>query len=266
MYKTLDEILRDMLDNISDDHDKREGSLIYDAIKPAAIEMALAYKDLEQINKNIAIDTATGDALTELCYQNGTFRKENESDEQLRIRHRNKIIMPAQDGNAAQYRDWADNYDGVGAAKVFPLWQGGNTVKVAITNAVYQVAEPELVSAFQTFLDPGSQGLGNGVAPIGIKVTVTGGIQKDINITGNIVLADGYDLPEGVADAVSSYLASLTYVKNNVSYMRVAVAILDCPSIADLSNLTINGSNVDIALIGDEIPLLNSINLAVVSP
>lgn len=189
---------------------------------------------------------------------------EEETDDQLRERLRLRISSPSQDGNVAQYREWAEAYEGIGAAKVFPLWAGGNTVKVAITDRAYQVADPSLVDAFQEYLDPGSSGLGNGAAPIGAKVTVTGGIKKDINVSGDVVLSQGYTEPEGVAEAIVAYLASVTYAKDSVSYTRLAVTILDTPSIADLSNFTVNGGIVDVELVGEDIPTLNSINLAVI--
>lgn len=334
-----------MLNNIDDKWDKGEGSFFYDATKPVAIELERFYRELAVVNDNTSIDTATKDKLTELCYQNGTFRKsatkairkgifnidipinarfgaddttyivlekitdyeykleceqlgkvgnfyqgkiiplehiegletseltdlivagvEEETDEQLRERHRGKILEGEQDGNIAQYKKWADEYDGIGISKIFPLWNGGNTVKIAITDRLFQVASPTLVDAFQEHLDPGSEGLGNGIAPVGAKVTVTGGIEKEIKIAGNIILAEGYTEPEGVAEAVSKYLASVTYNKNSVSYMRTAVAILDTSSIVDLNNFTINGGMDDIPLVGEEIPTLNSINLTVVSP
>ena len=348
MYEdmTFENILQRMLDRVPSKYDKRQGGIIWNALAPAAAELAQAYIQLRIANNNTSMDTAAGDELTELCYQNGTFRKgatkairkgvfnidiplgsrfsaegdttyitiekvkdyeykleceqageignlysgsiipidyiegletatledviipgvEEETDDQLRERHRQRIMNPPQDGNVAQYLDWANRFDGIGTAKVFPLWNGGNTVKVAITDRLFQVADSTLVNAFQKYLDPDSEGLGNGVAPIGAKVTVTGGIKKDINITGNIVLAEGYTEPEGVAEAVSKYLASITYAKNSVSYMRTAVAILDTPSIVDMNNFTLNGGTVDIPLVGEEIPILNSINLTVVSP
>ena len=75
--------------------------------------------------------------------------------------------------------------------------------------------------------------------------------------------SEGYSEPEGAAAAISGYLASVTYVKNNVSYMRIGSTLLDCASIAEISNLTLNGAITDIPLIGDEIPVLNSLNLVV---
>lgn len=346
MYEdeTVETILNRMLGRVPDTINKTEGSLIYDAIAPAAVELAQAYLELEAVSRSFALDTASGDALTELCYQNGTFRKsatnavrkgvfnvavpigskfiggnniyvvlknitgfeyeiecedagevgnsyigsitpveyiegltsamltsvlisgaEEETDEQLRERHRQKITSPPQDGNVAQYKAWAEANENIGVAKVFPLWNGGNTVKVAITNRLYQVAESSLVSEFQEYLDPGSAGLGNGVAPIGTKVTVSGGAAKNIDVVGNIVLAEGYTEPEGVADIIRDYFASITFVKDSVNYIRVAAAVIDAPSIASLSNFTVNGGTVDVALVGEEIPVLNSLSLTVVS-
>lgn len=193
---------------------------------------------------------------------NGT---DEETDDELRKRMKEYIITPAQDGNAAQYKKWAMEFSGIGRAKIIPLWAGGNTVKIAITNSDNQPADSVLVEDFQNYIDPGASGLGNGVAPIGSKVTVVSGTQKDISITANIVLADGYTEPEGAAKAVTDYLASITYEKNSVSYMRIGSTLLDCESITDVNNLMINAGAADILLYGDEVPVLDSLSLVVVN-
>lgn len=341
---TYEERLARMLSKVPDTVDKRKGSLLYLALSPVAYELTLAENEREKNNESISLNKAIDQELTDLCAQNGTFRKhatyaqrkgifnisipignrfgiedttyiviskitdfeyvlqceqigeigniytgamlpitpvdgltianlsdiiipgaEEETNEQLRERHKQNIINPPQDGNTAQYLNWATDYEGIGIAKVFPLWNGGNTIKVAITNRLFLVAEAALVEEFQQYMDPDAQGLGNGVAPLGAKVTIVGGTKKDINITANIVLTEGYTEAEGAALAISNYLASIVYIKNSVSYMRIGSALLDCPSIADLSNLTLNGGTLDIALINDEIPVLNSLNLTVVN-
>lgn len=190
---------------------------------------------------------------------------DEEETEVFRERYRNFVISPAQDGNISQYEKWANEYPSIGISKVFPLWNGGNTVKVSITNSQFLPAEQSLVTAFQNSLDPGSSGLGNGVAPIGSQVTVTGGTKKNINISANIVLASGYSLAEGAEEALVSYLASVTYVKNSVSYMRIGSALLDCQSIADINSLKVNDGVVDIMLTDDEIPVLENLKLTVVT-
>ena len=44
--------------------------------------------------------------------------------------------------------------------------------------------------------------------------------------------------------------------------MKIGSILLDCP-IADLSNLKVNSGTSDVALTGDEIPVLGMLNLTV---
>ena len=44
---TYEYILNEMLDSISDDLDKREGSVIYNAIAPAAMKLSENYRKME---------------------------------------------------------------------------------------------------------------------------------------------------------------------------------------------------------------------------
>lgn len=77
MYEdmTFENILQRMLDRVPSKYDKRQGGIIWNALAPAAVELAQAYIQLGIANNNTSMDTAAGDELTELCYQNGTFRK-----------------------------------------------------------------------------------------------------------------------------------------------------------------------------------------------
>lgn len=339
---TFENILDDMLSRVDNDIDKREGSIIYDALAPAAYKLAETYFKLSNYVDLFFIDTTVGEYLDRKAMDYGVTRKEArkairkietngsieictrwgiedliytvtevisaniykaecnqageignlyegklenidnvsgitasltdivtsgsniESDEELRARIKEQFINPAQDGNTAQYLKWATEYTGVGTAKVFPLWNGANTVKVAITNSLFKPAETELVKEFQKYMDPDSKGLGNGLAPLGSKVTITGGTKKDINITANVILNEGYSDVIGAAEAISNYLSTIVYKKNSVSYMRIGSTLLDCPSILDLNNLKVNDLTSDVVLEGDEIPVINSLNLMVV--
>ena len=340
---TFEYIMQRVLGEVPDTLDKRPGSLIYNALAPAVLEISLFYNELASQELNSSAETAADKYLTMMCREKGIIRKsstyaqrkgtfnievlvgsrfsiegviysvkelisgndyildceqpgeigneyfgnllpitfisglnsavitniitpgtEEESDENLRIRYKNSIIESPEGGNSAQYLKWATEYLGIGTAKVFPLWNGGNTVKVAITNGLYLPAEQTLVDEFQEYIDPGSAGLGNGVAPMGAKVTISGGTEKLINVSASVVLNEGYIQPEGAADAISDYLASIVFNKTGVSYMRVGSALLDCMSIAEISSLTLNTATSDVPLIGDEIPVLNSLNLVVI--
>lgn len=77
MYEdqTFETILERMLERVPDDLDKREGSIIYDALAPAALELAQMYVDLD-INANLIFaDTASGDYLDRAIAWSGVTRK-----------------------------------------------------------------------------------------------------------------------------------------------------------------------------------------------
>ncbi|MEC0171424.1 baseplate J/gp47 family protein [Paenibacillus graminis] len=77
MYEnqTFETILQRMLDRVPADIDKREGSIIYDAMAPAALELAQMYVELD-INANLMFaDTASGDYLDKAVSWSGVTRK-----------------------------------------------------------------------------------------------------------------------------------------------------------------------------------------------
>jgi uncharacterized phage protein gp47/JayE len=61
---TYSYLLQQMLDRVAGDVDKREGSIIYDALAPAAAELSELYAQLD-VNMNLAFaDTSSGEYLT----------------------------------------------------------------------------------------------------------------------------------------------------------------------------------------------------------
>lgn len=77
MYEneTFEAILQRMLDRVPADIDKREGSIIYDALAPAAAELAQAYAELEtNINLYFA-QTSSGEFLERRTGDYGVTRK-----------------------------------------------------------------------------------------------------------------------------------------------------------------------------------------------
>lgn len=72
---TFEAILERMLDTVPDTIDKREGSIIYDALSPAAAELAQMYIELEHSIDLIFVDTAPGEYLDRICSQIGIVRK-----------------------------------------------------------------------------------------------------------------------------------------------------------------------------------------------
>ena len=73
MYEgfTFDYFMQKMLDNVSNDLDKREGSIIWDALAPAALELETAYIMLDYMYMQAFGDTADRDSLILRAHERG---------------------------------------------------------------------------------------------------------------------------------------------------------------------------------------------------
>lgn len=73
MYEeiTYEKILQRMLDKVPNTIDKREGSIIYDALAPAAIELQLMYIEADVILRETFADTASRDYLVRRALERG---------------------------------------------------------------------------------------------------------------------------------------------------------------------------------------------------
>ncbi len=78
MYEnvTYEGILKRMLAGIPDTMDKREGSVIYDALAPAALEIRMMYAELDQILDDCFADTASRGYLIRRAAERGLCPKE----------------------------------------------------------------------------------------------------------------------------------------------------------------------------------------------
>lgn len=77
MYETItyETILERMLERIPDDMDKREGSIIFDALAPAAVEMQLMYTELYAVLNEMFADTASREYLIKRAAERGLSPK-----------------------------------------------------------------------------------------------------------------------------------------------------------------------------------------------
>ncbi len=73
---TYEAILQRMIDKIPSDIDKREGSIIYNALAPAAAELAQAYIRINDIENRTYADTSYDDDLTKRAAERGIARNE----------------------------------------------------------------------------------------------------------------------------------------------------------------------------------------------
>ena len=357
MYEALtyDFILSRMLGRIPNTVDKREGSIIYDALAPAAAELAQMYIELD-INLSLSFaDTATGEYLTRRAAEFGVLRypatrvrrrglfyanndvplnvpvgsrysiedvtytvlsslgtgqfvleaqtpgaignqyygpllpidyvndlaraelaevlvpgDDEESDEALRQRFTEVVTEPAFGGNVADYKQTIGAIDGVGAVKVFPVWQGGGTVKATIIASNWSVPAPALVDSVQTVIDPTvNSGQGIGTAPIGHRVTIAGVQQVTVNVVTRLTLADGMAPVQVQADveaAIAVYLLELRRDWANQTQLVVRTAqidarILQVQGVVDVYDTALNGNTNNVTLGQEEIPVMGTVTI-----
>ena len=347
---TFDYIMNRMLESVPDTVDKREGSIIYDALAPAAAELVKCYTELDVVMDETFVDTASLQYLMLRCKERGVaiqgetaaviegvftpsnielsaglrfncdevnyvvtekisaghYKLEAEtlgtvgnkySGLLLPIQNVNgletaqiaAVLIPAEDGdttdtlrekyyasidgeafggNVADYREKVNAITGVGGVKVYPVWNGGGTVKLTIIASDFTAPSTELISKVQTAIDPeGNQGEGLGFAPIGHTVTVTGAKYADLTITANVTFAAGWNWENGKSQLVSAanaYLDELckAWADSETTVVRISqieTHLLTADCIVDIDGTTVNGSTKNIELAADEIPRLKTI-------
>jgi uncharacterized phage protein gp47/JayE len=349
MYEanTYDAILERMLEQIPDSIDKREGSIIFDALAPVAVELAQSYIELDVIlNESFAdtasreylikraaergltpfaatytvakgefnIDIAVGDRfscgdynyvasekisagiwkltcespgstpngnlgmLIPIDYINGLETaeltevlipgEEEEETEDFRTRYFSTLSTKSFGGNKADYIEKVNAIPGVGGVKVYPVWNGGGTVKLVVINSDYGKATPTLIDTLQTIVDPTiNQGAGDGLAPIGHVVTVSTVTEAVIDISFTITYQDGYsfeDIESYIISMIDSYLLELckTWADTDNLIVRISQLesrLLNVTGVVDVTGTAINGAASNLVLTADSIPVRGNV-------
>lgn len=345
---------------VDDSLDKREGSIIYDALAPACYVLADYYMQLYQVVKNSFAVTATGEWLDQRVKESGITRREAtaavkradftddagqaavvrigtrwstvsstnpikyrvtaqyeqngapvagayeltcetlgtigqeytgpiipvdfvqgvaaatmsttlipgrdaETDDELRERYFEEMSAKAFGGNISDYRNKTREIIGVGDLQIYPVWNGGGTVKLSIVDTAFRAASDEFVQEVQNLIDPvnasGVQGDGLGIAPIDHKVTVVAPEEVTVNITASIVLQVPYEVGQvqpAVEQAIEAYMVELRHdwatpnefneYALSVYASRITAAIVGVPGISNVTNVRLNGTAADITL------------------
>lgn len=182
-----------------------------------------------------------------------------ESDDALRQRTFNKIMYPSASGNANHYKDWAYAINGVGAAKVLPVWDGPGTVKVIILDANKKPANSALMNEVYEYIEANR--------PIGATVTVD--TAKTVDFTVNVDIKQfGSALMEDIrtelTKKINAYLQKIAFEQEKVSYNKIVAILENMDTVADYKNVRINGLNVgeDLTLQSDQIPVLERVEIS----
>lgn len=342
---TYEELLQRCLDRIPSTLDKRQASVIYNALAPCCAELAQLWIKLASTYDLVFVDTAVGEALDALVKQNGMTRKEAtyalrkgefnmvvpvgsrfsdgtlnyivtenitgtnnsrlecetagavgntyygslipisyinglttaeltdiidsgediESDDALRERYLEWVTAPEFGGNISDYRVKVKALTGVGGCKVIPVWNGGGTVKLIITNSTYGVPDQSLIDYVQQEVDPTGDQTGLGIAPIGHVVTVVGAEEASLSVACKLVLETGKTIEDvqtninNIVDNYFSYLASTWDSQENliIRISQLETKVLGVDGVLDINSLTVNGTTNNIQLTLAQIPVKN---------
>lgn len=201
-------------------------------------------------------------------YMAGT---DDETDEELRARLKQVAANPPENGNKQHYKIWCESFEGVGRAVIIPKAYGNNTVKALIIGSDGNAPTQALIDDIQQYVDPGHEGLGEGVGNIGCCFYAVPAVENTIDISMNVILEDGYTM-EAVEvqakDNLSEYLKNITLSTADgecivVQYVKIVGILANTPGIKDFSNLLLNSEISNIEISGDGIPVLGEVNINV---
>lgn len=356
-------ILKRMLDGVSPQIDKREGSIIYDTLAPVSIEIELLYALADWLAKNTFGDTAERDFLIERALERGLkpykataavvkgkftpkdlaltlgtrfsceevnyFVSEkvgageylltcettgvignkpsgqlvpidynqglktgeiveiiipaidDESTEAFRKRYLDSFETQAYGGNIADYKKKIGAIAGVGGVKVYPVWQGGGTVRLTFCTSEFAPPRKEFVDKVQELVDPiPYQQQGVGIAPIGHRVTVQGVTEQTLAIKTKVTVQDDMrleDVKPSIQEALIAYIGELnrswptTQVATNaqstnsgivVRLAQIEGVILGVSGVIDVEQTSINGYDRNVVLDADQLAKLGAITYA----
>jgi len=206
--------------------------------------------------------------------------RDRETNDELRLRYFERVNQKPFGGNIADYRTTLKGMSGIGGVQIYPIWNGGGTVKCSILDASYNAVTVDFLGIVQDLIDPSIRsGIGLGTAPIGHQVTIVTPSQLIINVTATLTLVSGYTIAQvqtSVRNAIQEYFLSQRKIwdksddLNNYStaiYLsRVNSSILNVAGIANVTLTKLNSVANDLVLtqssITQQIPILGTVILS----
>ena len=189
-----------------------------------------------------------------------------EDDDSARERLINRISGPDENGNKSQFKTWCESVEGVGCARILPLWNGPNTVKAVLIDSNGKVPTSKIVEDVQNYVDPGCTGMGEGVANIGQFFTAVAAEPVVVNVTVSVLKkADAAysGIEDDFKDLLSDYIMKLA-LEDYSDGMSVRVAhagaLLDgMEEVIDYDNLLLNGEPENVPFTIHQIPVIGEV-------
>ena len=356
MVKTFENIMNEMLAEVSDSFDKREGSLIWSALAPTAAQLAEGYAYLDSYLDLLMADTAVGTYLDRLCllvglerrkatsamvvgefrdfedklvevnlgldFVNGAniytvierlstgryllkaktagtggnvssgtllpveyieglmsaeimgievFGEDAETDESLRNRYVDYMTIPAFGGNVSDYEDKLLEFEGIGAAKIFPVCNGAGTVGAVVGSDIMRGVDETITNYIaEEFNKIDENNMSCGLAPIGHTVYIKSAVELPIDIKAQVVLNENanFDTVNGlIAEALEEYIGDIGFFDVTIHKSPIEMVVFSVDGVADVLNVTINGNSNSLHLSKTydnyQVPVFNTLTLEV---
>lgn len=191
-----------------------------------------------------------------------------EDDDSARERLINKISGPDENGNQSQVQTWCESVEGVGRARIVPLWAGSNTVLAIIVDKAGQVPVDTVIKAVQDYVDPGASGKGEGAATIGQFVTAVAAEAVKIDVKVSVLkMSDATyaGIQEQFAELLKNYFKEMALEEYSegmaIRYGRAVSLLEQVDGITDYDGLTLNGATDNIAFTIRQVPVLGEVTV-----
>lgn len=183
-----------------------------------------------------------------------TAAVDTESDESARTRLLAKLGRHAGYGNAADFKEWCEAVSGIGRARIVTTRRSQGIVDAYVIAPNGGPVSDTAMTLLQQTIDPGQQGLGEGLAPIGCTFVPHRIGEVLLSLSARLTLEEGASLST-VSDAIIStlveYLKGLAFGAEGavtVYYTTIASLVLATDGVLDYSNLLVNNDTANISI------------------
>lgn len=217
-----------------------------------AIEVGYKY-NLEQDSIFTWIDDIEGlEGLTLISdITNGT---DIEKDEELLARFKKVVSNPSTSGNIYHYEQWALECEGIGKAKVYPLWNGNGTVKVMVTGNNNKPVDEDLVNICKEHIES--------EMPIGCELTVTTPTILEVNINASVEVLEGYTIEEIKSEFNIELDKYMKTIDDELIYSKIYGILAKIEGVNDLIELKLNDDISNISISEDKIINISSVEIS----
>lgn len=207
------------------------------------IEAEIAGTSGNQLANTITVLVDAIDGVTVTNEQDLTNGIDDETDESLYQRYKERVSTPSSSGNSADYIRWAKEVNGIGYVRVYRWWNGPGTVRLVLLTDQKKNPSPLLIESVRQNVLAKQPDLAT--------VTVDGAIELSLDIDVTLTLTDGADSNiaiENVKQSIGSYLSKIAFEEQTVRYSKIGEAILDAEFVLDYENLRVNNGTSNILL------------------